>query len=153
MRDKYWHNMAGRIQRAWRNYLRYRNECARRVQRFWKNNKESIVYAQIRDHGHALLDQRKERRRFSLLGYRRFMGDYLDVNGKSVLGEELAGAAGIGSAYSIGLYMRPHCFAGDTVIFSSRAQLLVSKFGRSSKPSPRFLVLVGLSTVRYDLLC
>jgi myosin-1 len=98
MRDKYWHNMAGRIQRAWRNYLRYRNECARRVQRFWKNNKESITYAQIRDHGHDLLAQRKERRRFSLLGYRRFMGDYLDVNGKSALGEDLAEAAGIGSA-------------------------------------------------------
>src|SRR5258708_10892021 len=59
MRDRYWHNMASRIQRAWRNYLRYRNECARRIQRFWKNNKESITYAQIRDYGHELLGQRK----------------------------------------------------------------------------------------------
>jgi len=100
MRDRYWHNMASRIQRAWRNYLRYRNECARRIQRFWKNNKESITYAQIRDYGHELLGQRKERRRFSLLGYRRFIGDYLDVNGRSALGEELAEVAGIGSAYS-----------------------------------------------------
>jgi len=101
MRDRYWHNMASRIQRAWRNYLRYRNECARRIQRFWKNNKESITYARIRDYGHELLGRRKERRRFSLLGYRRFMGDYLDVNGRSALGEELSGAAGIGSAYSL----------------------------------------------------
>ncbi|KAI0368857.1 myosin class I heavy chain [Pilatotrama ljubarskyi] len=126
MRDRYWHNMAARIQRAWRNYMRYKNECARRIQRFWKNNKEGIEYAKIRDYGHQILAGRKERRRFSLLGYRRFMGDYLDVNGKSALGEELAEACGLGR---------------DKVTFSSRAQLLVSKFGRSSKPSPRFLVL------------
>lgn len=98
MRDRYWHNMAGRIQRAWRNYVRYRNECARRIQRFWKNNKESIAYAQIRDYGHQILAGRKERRRFSLLSYRRFIGDYLGVGGKdkSTLGTELANLCGIG---------------------------------------------------------
>jgi len=37
---------------------------------------------------------------------------------------------------------------GDHVVFSSRIQLLVSKLGRSSKPSPRFLVLVS----RYHLV-
>lgn len=99
MRDRYWHNMAARIQRAFRNYMRYKHECARRIQRFWKNNKEGIVYAQARDYGHSILAGRKERRRFSLLSYRRFMSDYLDVNGKSALGSELASAAGIGSAY------------------------------------------------------
>lgn len=96
MRDRYWHNMAGRIQRAWRNYQRYRNGCATRIQRFWKNNKESIVYAQVREYGHQILAGRKERRRFSLLSYRRFMGDYLDVGGKSALGQELSEACGIG---------------------------------------------------------
>ncbi|KAL4253614.1 Myosin-1 [Abortiporus biennis] len=125
MRDRYWHNMAGRIQRAWRNYMRYKHECARRIQRFWKNNKEAIEYAKIRDYGHQILAGRKERRRFSLLGYRRFMGDYLDVNGKSALGEELASAAGI----------------SEKVTFSARCQVLVTKFGRSSKPSPRFLLV------------
>jgi myosin-1 len=98
MRDRYWHNMAARIQRAFRNYLRYRNECAKRIQRFWKNNKESIVYAQKRDYGHQILADRKERRRFSLLGYRRYMGDYLDVNGDSPLGGELKSVCGIGGA-------------------------------------------------------
>ena len=97
MRDRYWHNMAARIQRAWRNYQRYRNECATRIQRFWKNNKESIVCAQIRDYGHQILAGRKERRRFSLLSYRRFMGDYLDVGGKSAFGQELHQICGIGS--------------------------------------------------------
>lgn len=99
MRDRYWHNMAGRIQRAWRNYWRYKNECAARIQRFWKNNKEGIAYAQIRDYGHQMLAGRKERRRFSLLSYRRFMGDYLDVGGKNALGEMIRNACGISSAF------------------------------------------------------
>ncbi|KAF7337503.1 Microfilament motor [Mycena sanguinolenta] len=94
--------------------------------RFWKNNKEALVYAQVRDYGHQVLAGRKERRRFSLLSYRRFMGDYLDVNGKSPLGEELGQVCGIGN---------------DQVTFSGRIQLLVSKLGRSSKPSPRFLLV------------
>lgn len=126
MRDRYWHNMAGRIQRAWRNYMRYKHECARRIQRFWKNNKEAIEYAKIRDYGHQILAGRKERRRFSLLSYRRFMADYLFVNDKSPLGEELGSACGLGA---------------EKVTFSSRCQLLVSKALRSSKPSPRFLIL------------
>ena len=88
--------MARRIQRAYRNYMRYKHECARRIQRFWKNNKEGLVYAQVRDHGHQILGGRKERRRFSLLSYRRFHGDYIGINSKSALGEELARACGIG---------------------------------------------------------
>ncbi|KAI0307947.1 myosin class I heavy chain [Multifurca ochricompacta] len=128
MRDRYWHNMAARIQRAFRNYLRYKNECAKRIQRFWKNNKESIVYAQKRDYGHQILADRKERRRFSLLSYRRYMGDYLDLNGDSALGDELKSVCGIGA---------------ENIAFSSRVHFLVSKLGRSSKPSPRFLVVTG----------
>ena len=95
MRDRYWHNMAARIQRAWRNYMRYKHECAQRIQRFWKANKENIEYAKIRDYGHQLLGGRKERRRFSLLGYRRFMGDYLGADFKNPLGQELKSIAGI----------------------------------------------------------
>ncbi|KAB5591955.1 Myosin-1 [Ceratobasidium theobromae] len=129
MRDRYWHNMAGRIQRAWRNYMRYKNEAAARIQRFWKNNKEGIVYAETRQYGHDMLGGRKERRRFSLLSYRRFMGDYLDVGGKNALGGVIKDACGIAG--------------GETVQFSSRCQLLVSKLGRSSKPSPRYIVLVS----------
>ncbi len=98
MRDRYWHNMAARIQRAFRNYMRYKNECAKRIQRFWKNNKESIVYAQRRDYGHQILAGRKERRRFSLISYRRYMGDYLDLNGDSALGGDLKSVCGIGGA-------------------------------------------------------
>lgn len=126
MRDRYWHNMAARIQRAWRNYLRYRNECATRIQRFWRNNKEAIQYSKSRDYGHQILAGKKERRRFSLLGYRRFMGDYLGINNNSPLGQELRSICRIGAEH---------------VAFSSRIQILVSKTGRSSKPSPRYLVV------------
>ena len=126
MRDKYWHNMARRIQRAFRNYMRYKHECATRIQRFWSNKKEGLAYAQVREYGHSLLQQRKERRRFSLVSMRQFRGDYLDIAGRSALGEMLRGVCGITPA---------------EVVFSMNIQLLVSKLGRSSKPSPRYLVV------------
>ncbi|KAK0550931.1 class II myosin [Tilletia horrida] len=131
MRDKYWHRMATRIQRAWRNWILYRHECARRIQRMWMGKKEALVYAALRDYGHQVLQNRKERRRFSLISMRRFMGDYLDVGhssgGGSAEGEMLRRAAGLGR--------------DETVVFSARVELLVARLGRSSKPSPRFLIM------------
>lgn len=53
------------------------------------------MYAQVRDYGHQILAGRKERRRFSLLSYRRFHGDYLGIGTKDSLGEELAAISGI----------------------------------------------------------
>jgi myosin-1 len=87
MRDRYWHNMAIRIQRAWRNYLRYRTECAIRIQRFWRKIHGGGEFIQLRDEGHRILQGRKERRRFSLVGYRRFLGDYLGIGNKGGPGE------------------------------------------------------------------
>ncbi|CED82244.1 microfilament motor [Phaffia rhodozyma] len=129
MRDRYWHNMAARIQRAWRNFLRYRNECASRIQRFWRGRKDAFEYARVRQRGHELLAERKERRRYSLVSQRRFAGDYLDVGGKSSSGAMLRQAAGLSGS--------------ESVIFSGRIELLKSSFGRSSKPSPRFLVVTN----------
>lgn len=93
-RDRYWHTMASRIQRAWRAHVRRKHEAATKIQRFWKNQKESLVYARKRDYGHEVYAGRKERRRYSLLGMRKFMGDYLDVGGGSAQGEMLRNAAG-----------------------------------------------------------
>ena len=129
MRDKYWHNMAIRIQRAWRNYLRYRIECAIRIQRFWRRMTGGLEFIKIRDQGHKVLQGRKERRRMSLLGSRRFLGDYLGVGNTGGPGEMIRNGAGISGS--------------DDVIFSCRAEVLVSKFGRSSKPVPRILVLTN----------
>lgn len=100
MRDKYWHNMAARIQRCWRAYWRYKNEQATKIQRFWKNQKEGLVYARKREYGHQVLGGRKQRRRFSLLGMRKFMGDYLDVGGRSAQGELLRNAAGLSGKHA-----------------------------------------------------
>ncbi|KAH7408224.1 P-loop containing nucleoside triphosphate hydrolase protein [Phaeosphaeria sp. MPI-PUGE-AT-0046c] len=127
MRDRYWHNMAIRIQRAWRNYLRYRIECATRIQRFWRKLNGGKEFIELRDQGHKVLQGRKERRRYSLVGYRRFMGDYLGIGNKGGPGEVIANAIGISG--------------GEDVPFSCRAEVLVSKLGRSSKPEPRTLIL------------
>jgi myosin-1 len=131
MRDRYWHNMAVRIQRAWRNYLRYRAEAATRIQRFWRKSKVGVKEIEFRDQGHQLLGGRKERRRYSLLGSRRFFGDYLGLNMPGGQGRVLRDAINLNSQ--------------ERCVFSSRCELLVAKFGRSSKPLPRILVLTNKS--------
>lgn len=95
MRDRYWHNMAIRIQRAWRNYLRYRTECAIRIQRFWRRVTGGLEFIKLRDQGHKVLQGKKERRRMSLLGSRRFMGDYIGVGNKGGPGEIIRNSVGI----------------------------------------------------------
>lgn len=95
MRDRYWHNMAIRIQRAWRNYVRYRVECAIRIQRFWRRMTGGLEFIKLRDQGHKVLQGRKERRRMSLLGSRRFMGDYMGIGNKGGPGEMIRNRAGI----------------------------------------------------------
>ncbi|KAL3478944.1 P-loop containing nucleoside triphosphate hydrolase protein [Aspergillus californicus] len=129
MRDKYWHNMAIRIQRAWRNYLRYRTECAIRIQRFWRRMTGGLELIKVRDQGHQILGNRKERRRMSILGSRRFLGDYIGVGNKGGPGEMIRSGAAINSS--------------EDILFSCRGEVLVSKFGRSSKPMARILVLTN----------
>ncbi|MCJ1445284.1 MAG: class II myosin [Stictis urceolatum] len=131
MRDRYWHNMAIRIQRAWRNYLRYRAECATRIQRFWRRVNGGLEYIKLRDYGHQVLQQRKERRRYSIVGSRRFLGDYLGVGNSGGPGQLIRTSINVGG--------------NEKILFSCRADLLVTKFGRSSKPSPRIVVLTNKS--------
>lgn len=103
MRDRYWHNMAIRIQRAWRNYLRYRIECAIRIQRFWRRVTGGLEFIKVRDQGHKILQGRKERRRMSLLGSRRFMGDYLGIGNNGGPGEIIRTSAGISGKQSLSI--------------------------------------------------
>jgi myosin-1 len=51
----------------------------------------------VRDQGHQILQGRKERRRMSLLGSRRFLGDYLGVGNKGGPGEMIRSGANINS--------------------------------------------------------
>jgi myosin-1 len=129
MRDRYWHNMATRIQRMWRAYLAYRAESATRIQRFWRKKRVGAEYLQLRDQGHRILGGRKERRRMSILGSRRFLGDYLGVNASTGPGSLVRNAVGIGS--------------NEKAVFSCRGEILEAKFGRSSKPSPRIIVVTN----------
>ncbi|RDW73108.1 Myosin-1 [Coleophoma cylindrospora] len=125
MRDRYWHNMAIRIQRVWRAFLRVRIEAAQRIQRVWRKKRVGAEFLKLRERGHQVLQGRKERRRFSLLGSRRFMGDYL----------------GIGAASGPGSRIRNSTNITDKPVWSCRGEILETKFGRSSKPSPRVLIL------------
>lgn len=131
MRDRYWHNMATRIQRMWRAYLAYRAESATRIQRFWRKKRTGAEYLQLRDEGHRVLQGRKERRRMSLLGSRRFLGDYLGVNASVGPGAQIRNAINLSS--------------NERVVFSCRGEILEAKFGRSSKPSPRMIVVTPRS--------
>jgi myosin-1 len=127
MRDRYWHNMAIRIQRVWRAFLRIRIEAATRIQRFWRKRRVGAEFLALREKGHRVLQGRKERRRFSLLGSRRFMGDYLGINATNGPGSRVRGAINLP--------------ANEHAIFSCRGEILETKFGRSSKPSPRIFVV------------
>ncbi|PFH55566.1 hypothetical protein XA68_18031 [Ophiocordyceps unilateralis] len=129
MRDRYWHNMATRIQRMWRAYLAYRAESATRIQRMWRKKRTGAEFLQLRDKGHRIYQESKERRRMSLLGSRRFLGDYLGVNAATGYGAQVRKAAGIDS--------------NERAVFSCRCEMLEAKFGRSSKPSPRTIIVTS----------
>ncbi|CUM67232.1 uncharacterized protein PRCAT00004925001 [Priceomyces carsonii] len=125
MRDKYWHNMAARIQRAWRRYVKRKDDAARLIQSAWRVKKHGNQFEQLRDYGNSLLQGRKQRRRMSMLGSRSFMGDYLGCNFGSGYGKFILNNTGI----------------KDKIIFSTKGEILLSKFGRSSKRLPRIFLL------------
>ncbi|PQE20194.1 putative Myosin-1 protein [Rutstroemia sp. NJR-2017a BBW] len=127
MRDRYWHNMAIRIQRVWRAFLRIRIEAATRIQKMFRKKRVGKEFLALREKGHEILQGRKERRRYSLLGSRRFMGDYLGI----------AAATGPGSRIRTAINLP----ASEVVLFSCRGEVLETKFGRSSKLSPRTFVM------------
>lgn len=126
MRDMYWHNMAARIQRAWRRHEKKKIDAAIKIQRAWRKKQGGgDVYLELRDKGHSILNGRKERRRFSLNGYRRFLGDYLGCNHPKSAGGFMARSVGI----------------NENVVFSLTGEILQSKFGRSSTRVPRTFIL------------
>lgn len=126
MRDMYWHNMAARIQRAWRRHEKKKIDAAIKIQRAWRKHKAGgDIYLQLRDKGHQILAGRKERRRLSLNGYRRFMGDYLGCNQPKSAGGFMARSVGI----------------SEDVVFSMTGEILHSKFGRSAVRVPRTFIL------------
>lgn len=125
MRDKYWHNMAARIQRAWRRYIKRKDDAAKAIQRAWRVKNHGNQFEQFRDQGTKLLGGRKERRRMSMLGSRAFMGDYLGCNDSTGYGKFIVNQAGI----------------SERVSFSAKGEILLSKFGRSSKRLPRIFIL------------
>ncbi|SCU94613.1 LADA_0G09714g1_1 [Lachancea dasiensis] len=125
MRDKFWFNMAARIQRAWRRFLLRRVDAASRIQRAIKEKKGGNEFEQLRDYGTKLLAGRKERRSMSLLGYRAFMGDYLSCN----------------EFKSKGAFIKKQAGITERVIFSIHGESLLTKFGRSALRLRKTLLL------------
>lgn len=127
MRDRYWYNMAARIQRAWRRFRQRRIDAAVRIQRAIKEKKGGNKYEQLRDYGTKLLGGRKERRSMSLLGYRAFMGDYLSCNERKSKGAFIAKQVGV----------------TERVVFSIHGEALHSKFGRSAQRMRKTFILTS----------
>lgn len=127
MRDRYWYNMAARIQRAWRRFRQRRIDAATRIQRAIKEKKGGNKFEQLRDYGTSLLGGRKERRSMSLLGYRAFMGDYLSCN----------------EAKSKGSFIRKQAGITEKVIFSIHGEALHTKFGRSAQRLKKTFILTS----------
>ena len=125
MRDKYWYNMAARIQRAWRRFLQRRIDAAIKIQRVIREKKGGNKYVKLRDYGAKLLGGKKERRSMSLLGYRAFMGDYLSCNESKTKGS----------------YIRRQVGIKDKVVFSIKGECLHSKFGRSAQRLKKVFIL------------
>jgi myosin-1 len=71
--------MAQKIQRAYRNFCRRKIEAVVRIQTAYRQWREVRDFLRLRDYGHQVYRQMKQRRRFSLLSMRRFLGDYLNV--------------------------------------------------------------------------
>lgn len=65
----------------------------------------------------------------SLLGSRRFLGDYIGLNASTGPGSMIRGAIQMSN--------------NEKVLFSCRGEILEAKFGRSSKLSPRILVVTN----------
>ena len=145
MRDKHYISLIIRLQRLWRNYSLYRTEAAKRIQHCWRRGHGGDEYQKLRDYGHRVLQGRKERRRFSLIGYRRYLGDYLAMNSGEGLGEAVRKSINLSGMDNSHLTVLAahHVLGHEHISFSSRCEALVTKFGRSSKPEPRILVLVS----------
>lgn len=139
LRDMYWHNMAAKIQRAWRRYYVRRVEAAQVLQRVGRQFLGQAPKTEIVPPEDAFYAGRKERRRFSLVSERHAHGDYLDANNRQ------------GSA---GGYLVQSVNIADEILFSCRGEQLFSKLGRSSQRLTRTIIVTArrLYTVRGDLL-
>jgi myosin-1 len=89
LRQRYWHNMATKIQRCWKNYIRKRQEAATKIQRAFKEWMLIKDVLRFRASSHNIYNNGKARRRFSVASIRRFFGDYIyDVELCRVCGVE-----------------------------------------------------------------
>ncbi|GME78307.1 unnamed protein product [Ambrosiozyma monospora] len=132
MRENYWGSKAKVIQRACRRYLKRRENAARIVQKMWRERiGGGNKYEKLRDFGTSLVVNKKQRRRLSVLGYRAYMGDYLNCNDKSGPGKFIMKSVGL----------------SDHVVFSARGEQLLTKFGRSAQRLNKIFLITKTSFI------
>eukprot|EP00002_Diphylleia_rotans_P012413 TRINITY_DN2428_c0_g1_i1.p1 TRINITY_DN2428_c0_g1~~TRINITY_DN2428_c0_g1_i1.p1 ORF type:complete len:1093 (+),score=254.33 TRINITY_DN2428_c0_g1_i1:94-3372(+) len=130
MKEKYWHNMAARIQRAYRNLIEFYNRCASVIQNAYRSWKALRPNLEMRNSSTPLLQGKKERRRFSLISNRRFYGDYLHAKANPAIFQ------------AIGAHL-----SANPVIFSFRCESLTQRTLRSTKLSARTIVVTRKSVI------
>lgn len=107
LRVNYYHNMVDRIKESWYKYKYFQHECSNRIKEAWKtfrafkNEQVSLIqkaYKQYAAGGgggtdvkarmDAALQGKKQRNRLSLIGARKFFGDYAELSAqvKTALG-------------------------------------------------------------------
>ncbi|KYQ88475.1 myosin IC [Tieghemostelium lacteum] len=140
-RERYWHDMASRIKNAYRNYKSFQEECSNRIKNAFRNYKlykvrcaqtiqgyyrawkQASPYFDMRAKNEQLIQNRKERNRFSVLSVRKFFGDYLDVRSQGYFLDAMAEGR------------------NEEVIFSAKCQVVVHPILSANKLSPRFLIV------------
>ena len=131
MRDKYWYNMAARIQRAWRRYLQKRIDAAIRIQNAirGKSGVSTFRNDELRNAGDKVYGGKKERRNMSLLGLRGFYGDYLSCNESKTRGS----------------YIKRQANTTERVLFSSHGNSLHAMYGGASQRLRKTFILTPTS--------
>lgn len=138
MRDMWWHRMASRIQRAWRRHFKVRMDATLVIQKACKEYLGVAAQDKFDPPQDSFYQGRKERRRFSMLGWRSAYGDYLNCNDRQSAGGYLVSQVGI----------------KGPIKFSARGEQLFSKLGRSSQRLSRTFIAneTTFYTVRGDVV-
>eukprot|EP01130_Rhizamoeba_saxonica_P002404 TRINITY_DN12207_c0_g1_i1.p1 TRINITY_DN12207_c0_g1~~TRINITY_DN12207_c0_g1_i1.p1 ORF type:complete len:1112 (-),score=281.88 TRINITY_DN12207_c0_g1_i1:48-3341(-) len=141
LRVNYWHNMVNRIKfsfRTWkdfkhvcstriknsfRTWIRYREQCVIIIQKGYRDYKD-VLPPTLRFETEPMLQNKKKRRRLSMVSVRRYYGDYLDIKRNTLVMGAMAGGS------------------NEQVLFSQKGSVIVHPgFMKKRKLSPRTFVL------------
>ncbi|KAH3732887.1 myosin IC [Pelomyxa schiedti] len=85
LREHFWRNMAFRVVQFSRNYNKFLESSATAIQKAYSEWKEYAPFLIFRLQSEALFKNKKERKRMSMISFRQYYGDYLDINTNEAL--------------------------------------------------------------------